>query len=53
MICDMRGHKKIQLSGPTVHSLYFDLVGRKDSPDKKPSGSNRVNGQMIFSINVH
>ena len=26
MTCDMRG--------PTVHSLYFDLVGRKESPDK-------------------
>ena len=34
MTCDMRGPKKNQLSGPIVHSLCFDLVGRKESPGK-------------------
>ena len=48
--------QKIQLSGPTVHPLYFDLVGRKESlVDKnlvRPA-QNHVNGQMIFTIILH
>ena len=44
------------MRGPTVHSLYFDLVGRKESPDKnlvRPAQIYSLNGQMTFSINLH
>ena len=47
--------QKIQLSGPTVYSLYFDLVGRIESPDKnlvRPAQWRKWSNDLLYQLTL-